>query len=129
MAAFTAADPSDREAFSRRWARILADDGVVKRTILVAGEVAGHVACFERDGVPEVTYWVARSFWGRGVATAALGALLREHAPRPLYARVAADNAASRRVLEKSGFVAVGRERGFAPGRGEETDELVLELD
>jgi RimJ/RimL family protein N-acetyltransferase len=48
---------------------------------------------------------------------------------RPLFARVASDNARSVRVLEKSGFVAVDTERAYAPTRGEEIDELIFRLD
>jgi hypothetical protein len=47
---------------------------------------------------------------------------------RPLYARAARDNFASLRVLEKCGFWIVGYERGFACARGEEIEEVVLEL-
>jgi RimJ/RimL family protein N-acetyltransferase len=54
--------------------------------------------------------------------------LLAEEPERPLHARVAADNPASRRVLEKCGFVVSGHDRGFANARGEEIDELVLTL-
>ena len=50
-------------------------------------------------------------------------------ATRPLYAHAASDNAASIRVLTKCGFLIVGEGRGFAHGRGEETDEVVLRLD
>ena len=44
MAAFTVGDPSDRAAFLVRWARDLADDRVVARTVLFDGEVVGHLA-------------------------------------------------------------------------------------
>jgi RimJ/RimL family protein N-acetyltransferase len=54
---------------------------------------------------------------------------LQLEATRPLYARAASDNAASIRVLTKCGFLIVGEGRGFAHGRGEETDEVVLRLD
>ena len=47
----------------------------------------------------------------------------------PLYARAASDNAASIRVLTKCGFRIAGEGRGFAHGRNEETDEVVLRLD
>lgn len=50
-------------------------------------------------------------------------------ATRPLYAGAASDNAASIRVLTKCGFLIVGEGRGFAHGRNEETDEVVLRLD
>ena len=128
MAAFTRGDPADREAFDAHWARILGDDAVTAKTILCDARVAGHIASFERSGEPEVTYWIGREYWGRGVATQALRALLGDLEPRPLYARVAEDNAASIRVLQKCGFRISGRDKGFANARGEETEELILTL-
>jgi L-amino acid N-acyltransferase YncA len=40
----------------------------------------------------------------------------------------AKDNVASLRVLEKCGFTVVGYEKGFANARGEEIEEVILEL-
>ena len=130
MAAFTAKDPADRAAFTAKWAKILGDDSITKRTVLCGGRVAGNVAAFVApwSGKLEVTYWIGREFWGQGIATAALSALLRAVKPRPLYARAAKDNIASLRVLEKCGFTIAGYERGFANARGEEIEEVVLEL-
>src|SRR5215208_6480328 len=48
---------------------------------------------------------------------------------RPLHARVASDNVASRRVLEKCGFRIVATERNVAEARSAEIEELVLRLD
>ncbi|KAA0931554.1 GNAT family N-acetyltransferase [Streptomyces apricus] len=127
MAAFTAADPTDRDAFDAHWKRILASSAV-NRTILVDGDVVGSAAVYGPPGEREVTYWVDRAYWGRGIATAALRALLAAVPERPLYARAAADNAGSLRVLEKCGFVATARDRGFANARGAEIDEVVLSL-
>jgi RimJ/RimL family protein N-acetyltransferase len=45
---------------------------------------------------------------------------------RPVHARVAYDNVASRRVLEKCGFRVISTERGFAEARAAEIEELVL---
>ncbi|MBT8485124.1 MAG: GNAT family N-acetyltransferase [Phycisphaerales bacterium] len=126
MAAFTSAEPADHAAFMTRWRRLLDDDAIVKRTVLVGDDVAGHVIRFERDGQPEVTYWIGRAYWGRGVATAALTALLGEIRERPIFARAAADNRASVRVLEKCGFRVCGHDRGFAAGRGQAVDEVIL---
>src|SRR6516165_10659580 len=125
-----AANPADRAAFTAKWAKILDDDSITKRTVLFGGRVAGNVAAFVApwSGKLEVTYWIGREFWGQGIATAALSALLRAVKPRPLYARAAKDNIASLRVLEKCGFTIVGYERGFANARGEEVEEVVLEL-
>jgi RimJ/RimL family protein N-acetyltransferase len=129
MAAFTSPDGDDRAAFDRHWARITADTGVVNRTIVVGAEVVGHIASFEQGGEREVTYWIDRAHWGRGIATRALRSLLAELPMRPLHARAAADNAASIRVLTNCGFVVCGADRGFAAARGAEIDELLLRLD
>jgi RimJ/RimL family protein N-acetyltransferase len=43
-----------------------------------------------------------------------------------VYARVAADNAASSRVLEKCGVVHLGTNRDFANARGQEIEEVLL---
>jgi RimJ/RimL family protein N-acetyltransferase len=130
MAAFTAEDPADRAAFTAKWAKILGDESITKRTILFGGQVAGSVSAFVApwSGKLEVTYWIGREFWGKGIATGALAALLRAVKTRPLHARAAKDNLASLRVLEKCAFTIAGYERGFANARGEEVDEVVLEL-
>jgi RimJ/RimL family protein N-acetyltransferase len=128
MAAFTARDPADREAFDAHWRRIRGDKRVIIRTILSAGRVAGYVGSFKRLGEPEVTYWLGKEYWGQGIATRALSQFLGVVQARPLSARVARDNVASIRVLEKCGFTIGGEERGFANARGEEVDELILKL-
>ncbi|MGW2841380.1 GNAT family N-acetyltransferase [Streptomyces sp. NPDC001493] len=128
MAAFTAEDPTDRVHFDAHWKRLSATPDVVTRTVLADGDVVGHVAVYGEPGEREVTYVVDRYYWGRGIATAALRILLDEVAERPLFARAAADNTGSVRVLEKCGFEVVREERGFANARGEEIDELVLRL-
>ncbi|GGW86095.1 GNAT family N-acetyltransferase [Streptomyces lomondensis] len=128
MAAFTAKDPADRDAFDAHWAKIRASSAVV-RTVLADGDVVGSAAVYGEPGEREVTYWVDRAYWGKGIATAALRALLAEVPERPLYARAASDNAGSLRVLEKCGFRAVAAARGYAQARGAEIDETVLILD
>ena len=129
MAAFTAANQTDHRAFLDRMSRLRADGSVSYRVIDVDGAVAGTIASFRIDDQPEVTYWVDRAQWGKGIASAALRILLAETAERPLYARAASDNVGSLRVLEKAGFRRVGVNRDFAPGRGEEIEETILRLD
>jgi RimJ/RimL family protein N-acetyltransferase len=128
MAAFTAKDPSDRAAFDAHWAKIRADPTVTQRTIVVDGVVAGWVGSYGPPDEPEVTYWLGREFWGKGLATAALRQFLTSQTQRPIYGRAAADNAASLRVLEKCGFRRLDTERGFANARGEEIEEVRLVL-
>ncbi|MER6715939.1 MULTISPECIES: GNAT family N-acetyltransferase [unclassified Streptomyces] len=128
LAAFTAKDPADRAAFDAHWAKIRSSSDVA-RTVLADGDVVGHAAVYGEPGEREVTYWVDRAYWGKGIATAALRALLTEVPERPLYARAASDNAGSLRVLEKCGFRASATARGYAQARGAEIDETVLILE
>jgi RimJ/RimL family protein N-acetyltransferase len=127
MAAFTAKDPANRMAFDAQWKRIRSEPCILVRTILCEGEVAGSVLSYEDEGRPEVSYWLGREYWGRGIASWALAEFLRVvNRKRPMYARVAKDNLASRRVLEKCGFVMIAEARGFANARGMEIEELLL---
>lgn len=128
MAAFIARDPADKDAFAAHWDRIMGDDTVVIKTIVFGADVAGHIAKFESFGKPEVTYWIARTYWGKGIATKALTLFLIDLKTRPLYARAAKDNVASIRVLHKCGFVTTGYDRGFAQARGQEIEEAILQL-
>jgi RimJ/RimL family protein N-acetyltransferase len=129
MAAFTPDDPSDRQAFLVHRSRVRADPSVVERVIEADGTIAGTIASFRIDDRTEVTYWIDRALWGRGIASAALQSLLSITTERPVFARAATDNAASLRVLEKAGFRRIGVDRGFARGRGEEIEETILRLD
>ena len=103
----------DQDAFDEHWDTILADPESLIRTVVVDGQVAGHVLSFERDGRREVGYWLGRDHWGRGVATAALVAFLGEERTRPLHAGVQPANGGSLRVLEKCGFVVCGEGDGL----------------
>ncbi|MEU5593515.1 GNAT family N-acetyltransferase [Streptomyces sp. NPDC020298] len=128
MAAFTAADPADRDAFDAQWEKIRSSADALTRTVLADGAVAGNAAVYGNPGSREVTYWIDRAYWGRGVATAALRELLALVPERPLYARAAADNAGSLRVLGKCGFRESARAQGYANARGAEIEEVVLLL-
>ena len=125
MAAFTAKDPTDREAFTAHWAKIREDEGITLRTIVFDGKIAGHIVCHGWFGNPEISYWIGKEYWGQGVATRALEEFTVILHQRPLYARVAKDNIASIRVLEKVGFKLSGDDTGFANARGEEIEESI----
>jgi len=134
QAAFVHADPHDRVAFDAWWRRIVDNPGVRDRAIVSTSgggdrEFAGTIAAFDIEGDREVSFWVTTAGRGRGIAHAALELLLAEEGERPLHARAAADNVASRSVLERAGFVQVGTERSFAEGRGAEIDEAIYRLD
>ena len=102
----------DRAAFDQHWAKLLADETILKKTIVVASavsadpsvnQVAGNIVSWTSEGKREVGYWIDRAFWGRGVATEGLSAFLCLEQTRPLYAGVATHNAASSRVLQNAG--------------------------
>lgn len=125
MAAFP---PREREAFMAHWQKIIADDNVVKRTVLVGSEIAGNVICWEQSGKRLVGYWLGRRFWGQGIASQSLSAFVSSISARPLHAHVAKTNVASVRVLEKCGFQVSGESRAAAATGGEIVDELVYSL-
>jgi RimJ/RimL family protein N-acetyltransferase len=128
MAAFTAKNPADRNAFTAHWKKILYDGHVAKKTIIFNGQVAGQVLSFQQFGEPEVSYWIGKEYWGKGVATTALSQFLNHLKIRPLYARAAKDNIASIRVLEKCGFTVFGEDKGFSNAREEDVEEFILKL-
>jgi RimJ/RimL family protein N-acetyltransferase len=120
----------DREAFMEHWAKVLAGPTNKTQTVLVDGRVAGNVVSWDGDGERLVGYWIGAEFWGRGVATRALDKYLAFDTHRPLHARVAKHNVASRRVLEKCGFTVIGE--GTVPPEvtGEDPiEEYLLTLD
>lgn len=128
MAAFVSKDPSDRAAFDAHWMKLRNDPAIVLKAIVEDGRLAGSVAKWDLAGKPQVTYWIGREFWGRGIATRALAAFLEIVTVRPIYASAASDNAGSIRVLEKCGFQRLSTDRGFANARGAEIDEVILIL-
>lgn len=101
-----------RAPFFAYWAEIRAGQTVFAQTIVVNGEVAGHLMCWEQWGEDQVGYWIGRRHWGHGVATTALALFVCQVTSRPLYAYVAAHNTGSLRVLEKCGFRRAGDHDG-----------------
>ena len=130
MAAFTAKDPTDREAFTAHWNKIMTDVTVILKTVVCDRQVVGSVLSYEEAGKAEVSYWIGKAYWGRGIATWALSEFLAHvNGTRPIYARIAKGNLGSRRVLQKCGFGIIGESKGFANARGKEIEELLLELE
>jgi ribosomal-protein-alanine N-acetyltransferase len=120
--AYFAAFISDRgdefyRQFADRHRALLAEQeaGTGAFYVLVAedGSVLGRFnLIFAQDGTAELGYRVAQHVAGRGVATAAVRELCRlaaaRHGLRALRAATSRENAASRKVLAKAGFVPVG---------------------
>jgi RimJ/RimL family protein N-acetyltransferase len=125
MAAFPA---RGRDAFMVHWAKILSDAATTKKAILFEGQIAGHIGSFEQSGRALVGYWIGRQYWGKGIATKALSALLDQVEKRPLYAYVAKHNLGSIRVLEKCGFTMCDDDQVAADADGEDMEEVLLVL-
>ena len=128
MAAFVCEDPKDNVAFDAHWDKILNSSQIIKRTI-VAEDKSLATSCYPHGENIEVTYWLGREFWGRGLATQALNKMLHLVVDQPIFARAATDNIGSIRVLQKCGFKIIGKNKDFASGRGENTEEYILRLD
>lgn len=80
----------------------IVSDGILVGTI---GAIPGD---FERQRTAEIGYWVARPYWGKGIASQALEKftqLIFENTDFiRLYASVIEGNRASAKVLEKCGY-------------------------
>jgi RimJ/RimL family protein N-acetyltransferase len=94
----------------RHWTtRVLGDDTVTKRTILVEEQVVGNIVSFEMSDERLVGLLDRSRPLGEGIATRALSLFVADvDTRRPLHAHVARQNPASIRVLEKAGFEIVG---------------------
>jgi RimJ/RimL family protein N-acetyltransferase len=129
MAAFTPDDPDDRSAFDAHMAKVRSSPGITHCAVTCDGRLVGSIAAFVVEGETEVTYWIDRAAWGRGIASQALQLLMDLVPDRPMHARAASDNAGSLRVLEKAGFTVIGTEISFAPGRNGNIEETILRRD
>ncbi|MFT6452859.1 MAG: RimJ/RimL family protein N-acetyltransferase [Halocynthiibacter sp.] len=83
-------------------------------------EVLGVISLnpMERDQ-SEVGYWVAPAFWGTGLASGALRAIIETNPQnsKTLFAEVFQDNAASARVVKNNGFEYLGEAETFSVAR------------
>ncbi len=128
QAAFTAEDPDDRVAFDAWMSRVRSSADVDACVVTEDGGFAGTAATFTVDGDREVTFWIAAHARGRGVATAALRLLVAREPTRPLFARAAAHNTGSIKVLQRNGFTEVSRVTSYAPGVRRDVEEIVFVL-
>ncbi|MGI4833564.1 MAG: GNAT family N-acetyltransferase [Janthinobacterium lividum] len=128
LAAFTSKDSTNEEAYFEKFVTFLNDPAINMQTILVGETIAGSIAKFEIEGNAEITYWIDRNFWGKGIATIALKSLLAIESTRPIFGRVAFDNLGSQKVLEKCGFLKIGTDKGYAHARQTEVEEFIYKL-
>lgn len=84
------------------------------------------------DGVPQLGYWLAEPWWGKGFATEA-GAAVLAHAFKTrnvdrVVSGVFKDNPASLNVQKKLGFKLAGNGSLWSPARGEMVEDFKTEL-
>lgn len=129
MAAFTRSDPADRAAFDAHYRRVRSDPDTTNLAIEADGVLAGMIASFTVEGDRELTYWIDPARWGRGIASGAVEMFIRRETQRPLFARVAAHNLGSSKVLLRNGFLKIGEETSWADGVRADVLEHVYRLD
>lgn len=129
MAAFTSKDPYNKEAYIKKWTRLMTDSTVHMQTILLENKAVGCVVKFVMGGDADITYALDKQHWGKGITTEAVKQFLEIERTRPLYGRVANDNYGSQKILEKTGFKRIGTNTDFANARGTEIEEYIYRLD
>jgi len=97
----------------------------------VDGQVAGSVGVFGiRGHKAEIGYWLATSYWGCGIMTAAVKMVtkyvLREMGLRRVFARVVPANKASAGVLKNAGYKYEGLLRKDGVKHGKILDMLLF---
>ena len=121
----------DRRVLGYRREALTRDPGsapYLLHVLLDGATVAGRIGCHEgpREGTVEIGYAVVPDYRGRGVATAMVREFvdwLAGQGVRRVRASVSPENAASRALLERFGFVEVGSHVDDEDG-----PELELEL-
>ncbi len=129
MAAFTAKDSFNKSAYVEKYSKFLLDPTIHMCTIRINEIIVGSISKFVMFDESEITYWIDKSFWGKGIATIALREFLKIELSRPIYGRTAFDNFGSQKVLENNGFKKIGIDKGFANARGKEIEEFVFILE
>lgn len=109
------------------------DDPIHIFAIDIGGEAIGGIGIHLQTDVhkknAELGYWLAEPFWGQGIITRAIDEMVtfgfNTYDINRIYARPFGTNTASRRVLEKAGFILEAKiEKGIFKN-GEEVDELI----
>ncbi|WFB69217.1 GNAT family N-acetyltransferase [Chryseobacterium sp. WX] len=129
LAAFTSKDSTNKEAYIAKFTKLLTDPTINNQTIIAGTVIVGSIAKFIMEDDVEITYWIDKNFWGKGIATTALKDFLTIETTRPIFGRVAFDNLGSQKVLEKCGFIKIGTDKGFANARQTEIEEFIYRHD
>lgn len=99
----------------------------INYAIVVDGQAVGGIGIFVKDDVyeksAELGYWLSEDYWRKGIMSKAVEIICKEAFERfdiiRIFAEPFADNAGSRRVLEKVGFTYEGTMRNGVYKNGE----------
>jgi RimJ/RimL family protein N-acetyltransferase len=124
--------PYNRQRYEDERFDVILDDDVFHALVRAEGQRVGDVLLApidERRGWANLGYWVHPDHWGKGYATEAASLAVthgfEELALHRVSATIVADNEASKRVVEKLGFVHEGTKRDDAFVGGEYVDREV----
>lgn len=106
------------------------------RAIEIDGKAAGSIGVFKGSDIyrksAELGYWLAEPYWGKGIMSAAAAQICAEAFEKldivRIFAEPFAANAASRKALEKAGFVLEGVMKNAAIKNGEIFDYCMYAL-
>lgn len=99
----------------------------INYAIVVDGQAVGGIGIFVKDDVyensAELGYWLSEDYWRKGIMSRAVQIICKEAFEAfdiiRIFAEPFADNAGSRRVLEKAGFTYEGTMRNGVYKDGE----------
>lgn len=125
--------PEDARSFASRAQGTRHPNFFVTLPGATGARLIGCAGLAEEDGETVIGYWIARQHWNKGYATEAVRAVLRL-APTLGHCRIVArhfiDNAASARVLAKTGFCPTGEiRRGQSAARSEAEPTVIHAID
>lgn len=91
----------------------------INYAIVIDGQAVGSIGIFVKDDVyeksAELGYWLSEDYWRKGIMSKAVQIICKEAFESfdiiRIFAEPFADNAGSRRVLEKAGFTYEGTMR------------------
>lgn len=106
------------------------------RAIEIDSKAVGSIGVFKGSDIyrksAELGYWLAQPYWGRGVMSAAAQRICSEAFEKldivRIFAEPFAANSASRKVLEKAGFVLEGVMKQAAVKNGQVIDYCMYAL-
>jgi len=76
IAAVTPNDPDERPAFDAHMTRVRSSPDIAVHAVTCDGQLVGSIATLVLEGQTEVTSWIEREAWRRGIASRALGLLV-----------------------------------------------------